>query len=326
MDDRRFMANRADPVYDLEKFVRKKKGAIDKFGYEVEYQMEVKHAQKQVLRIDKGEGEHVFSKQLDRCLNDVYNSLMMSRFKRIILKRMYLLNHYHKIMLHSFDINYKFCEHLNRKQKLKRSTMANFGNITRELEELQTMAEVSTISRSSLEVRRQEKRKREEALAFVKPNKTVQGLHLKNMEIVLLSHLKQRKKVSVLSNLVATKMQMNKEQEADEQAFEVYASYVDLVWQNKNNKVAIITLLNPSRLDSMIDVITLFDAKTKTGLLNVYEELDWKIIEAHNSQFAIKEEHNLVKYPEEFQHAINVITDASFNFVVDTQNSQRSPL
>jgi len=35
------------------------------------------------------------------------------------------------------------------------------------------------------------------------------------------------------------------------------------------------------KLDRLVEVITLFDAKTKTGLENVYDEINWRSVEDH---------------------------------------------
>jgi Ser/Thr protein kinase RdoA (MazF antagonist) len=62
--------------------------------------------------------------------------------------------------------------------------------------------------------------------------------------------------------------------------FENYAIYIDLVWQNKNNKLAFIMLNKDLReLDSYQESISIFDLKTKTNVLKVYNEIDWKAIE-----------------------------------------------
>ena len=76
--------------------------------------------------------------------------------------------------------------------------------------------------------------------------------------------------------------------------FENYAIYIDLVWQNKNNKLAFIMLNKDLReLDSYQESISIFDLKTKTNVLKVYNEIDWKAIELSQRKFQISILRNL---------------------------------
>ena len=76
--------------------------------------------------------------------------------------------------------------------------------------------------------------------------------------------------------------------------FENYAIYIDLVWQNKNNKLAFIMLNKDLReLDSYQESISIFYLKTKTNVLKVYNEIDWKAIELSQRKFQISILRNL---------------------------------
>ena len=74
----------------------------------------------------------------------------------------------------------------------------------------------------------------------------------------------------------------------EEEDFEIYAQYVDMVWEKKNNKSAFIIFDDDKQIDTHLDKMDLFDIKTNSNKKNVYDQIDWDQLEKDISRVSNK--------------------------------------
>lgn len=70
--------------------------------------------------------------------------------------------------------------------------------------------------------------------------------------------------------------------------FSLYAQYVDMVWQRKNNKSAFIILDDNNQIDTNLEKMDLFDIMTNSNKKNVYDQIDWDQLEKDISRVSKK--------------------------------------
>lgn len=79
--------------------------------------------------------------------------------------------------------------------------------------------------------------------------------------------------------------------EQDAKSLLEYTNYVDMVWQNKNNKPAFIEIKNTEALDASVGwCISLFDVMTKASIFGVYNSIDWQCIETSTKKHQLRVE------------------------------------
>ena len=75
---------------------------------------------------------------------------------------------------------------------------------------------------------------------------------------------------------------------ANEEGFNQYARYNDLVWKKKNEQGAFLHLLNTDKYNELDASLSLFDIKTLAGKWGVYNYLNWKQIDKGFAKFHLK--------------------------------------
>jgi len=61
-----------------------------------------------------------------------------------------------------------------------------------------------------------------------------------------------------------------------------------MVWARKNNKSAFIVFEDDKQIDENLTKIDLFDIKTNTNLNDVYDQIDWDLLEKGMAQMDAK--------------------------------------
>lgn len=232
---------------------------------------------------------------------------------------------FQKKLIHIHDVNLKYILDHKMAKKFKKNSefikdiLVEEGNIKETL-------------------RKEKNFKRDQGEAFLEDADliNIHDIIFINHDLIddLESELKQKFKVTNQEQYLYRKNRVHKrlyqeQKEKDVLKYMEYHTYIEMVWQSKNNKIAFIKIQNPQMLDQLDQVTgsfnvsskyidgTLMEIKRIVSNLRIYDQIDWQPIEIQSLQFKKKQEtianKDLVKFQREvdklFIYNLNVRDD-----------------